>query len=231
MQLYNGDALEIVKTLPDASVNLVLTDPPYNIGKAAWDIIDNYVEWCGEWIDEVERVLKGNGTFIFWHNDPIQAAELLHYISKHTNLEYNSYGLWHKPTFRAIAWKNVKKTSTLRSWFNVTEFFFVFTNIDRDSPSKTGLERINSNPKCYRSIKDWYASELERLGITEETVKAKYTEATGKNPLCCGTISRTRNSRYRRAKSGKRFTLRLDLVEVLRTCAEIMRTCVESIRT
>lgn len=183
MQLYNDDALEIVKTLPDASVNLVLTDPPYNIGKGAWDKIDNYVEWCGEWINEVVRVLKGNGTFIFWHNDPIQVAELLHYINKHTMLEYNSYGLWHKPTFRAKAWKNIKKTNTLRSWFNVTEFFFVFTNTDPENPNKTGLERINSNPKCYRPIKDWYASELERLGITEETVKAKYTEVTGKKPF------------------------------------------------
>lgn len=183
MQLYNGDALEIVKTLPDASVDLVLTDPPYNIGKGAWDKIDNYVEWCGEWIKESARVLKGNGTLIFWHNDPIQAAELLHYIGKHTALEYNSYGLWHKPTFRARSWKRVKKTNTLRSWFNVTEFFFVFTNGDPENPNRTGLYRINSNPNCYKSLKEWYKRELERLGITEDDVKRKYTEATGKKPF------------------------------------------------
>lgn len=31
MELYNGDCLEVTKSIPDDSVNLVLTDPPYNI--------------------------------------------------------------------------------------------------------------------------------------------------------------------------------------------------------
>lgn len=31
MELYNGDCLEVMKSIPDDSVNLVLTDPPYNI--------------------------------------------------------------------------------------------------------------------------------------------------------------------------------------------------------
>lgn len=31
MELYNGDCLEVMKNIPDDSVNLVLTDPPYNI--------------------------------------------------------------------------------------------------------------------------------------------------------------------------------------------------------
>ncbi len=31
MELYNGDCLEMLKKIPDDSVNLVLTDPPYNI--------------------------------------------------------------------------------------------------------------------------------------------------------------------------------------------------------
>lgn len=183
MKLYNDDALKIVKTLPDNSVDLVLTDPPYNIGKGAWDKIDNYVEWCGEWITEGVRVLKGNGTFIFWHNDVMQAAELLHWIAQNAALEYNSYGLWHKPTFRAKAWKNLKSTNILRSWFNVTEFFFVFHKLDPENPNRSGLERINSNPECYKPLKKWYARELDRLGLTEDDIKTKYTEVTGKKPF------------------------------------------------
>ena len=37
-----------MKRIPDGSVDLV-TDPPYNIGKAKWDKIPNYIEWCGKW--------------------------------------------------------------------------------------------------------------------------------------------------------------------------------------
>ena len=36
-QLFNCDCLEFMKTIPDKSIDLVLTDPPYGIGKAEWD--------------------------------------------------------------------------------------------------------------------------------------------------------------------------------------------------
>ena len=44
MQLIQGDCLEMMKNIPDGSVDMVLTDPPYNIGKADWDKIDEYVD-------------------------------------------------------------------------------------------------------------------------------------------------------------------------------------------
>jgi site-specific DNA-methyltransferase (adenine-specific) len=47
---------------------------------------------------------------------------------------------------------------------------------------KTGLQQIYSNKACFRPIKDWYLSELERLGITEKEIAAKYTQVTGKKP-------------------------------------------------
>ena len=81
IDLRCGDALEQLKTLPDGSVDLVLTDPPYNIGVqetragsktvAAWDKIENYTNWCIEWLNECSRVLKPNGVLYFWHNAQI----------------------------------------------------------------------------------------------------------------------------------------------------------------
>ena len=46
----------------------------------------------------------------------------------------------------------------------------------------TELERINNDPECYKPLKEWYRSELERLNITEKDIASKYTEATGKKP-------------------------------------------------
>ena len=37
IKLYHGDCLEVMKDIPDKSVDLILTDPPYNINKAKWD--------------------------------------------------------------------------------------------------------------------------------------------------------------------------------------------------
>ena len=37
IDLWQGDCLELMKRIPDGSVDLVLTDPPYGIGIADWD--------------------------------------------------------------------------------------------------------------------------------------------------------------------------------------------------
>ena len=50
VQLHLGDCIKIMKLIPDKSINLIVADPPYNIGKADWDNIDNYISWCGLWI-------------------------------------------------------------------------------------------------------------------------------------------------------------------------------------
>lgn len=63
--LWKSDALALLATLPDASVDLVIADPPYAIAKAKWDefeSMDTYLAWCDEWIAEVVRVLTPVGT-------------------------------------------------------------------------------------------------------------------------------------------------------------------------
>ena len=115
IDLRCGDALEELKTLPDGSVDLVLTDPPYNIGvqetragskaMAAWDKIENYTDWCIDWLNECSRVLKPNGVLYFWHNDMAQIAELLHETAKKTDLVLVSFCIWDKgDTYRAQSW-------------------------------------------------------------------------------------------------------------------------------
>lgn len=64
-RLYQGDAIEWLKSLPSASVDLVFADPPYNIKKASWDEFESmqaYVDWSRRWIEQAARVLKPTGT-------------------------------------------------------------------------------------------------------------------------------------------------------------------------
>jgi DNA modification methylase len=66
-----GDCLDIMKQIPDKSIDLVLTDPPYGIGfRSAWqtyqkDIIgDGFDEWQKNlplWLAEMKRVLSDTG--------------------------------------------------------------------------------------------------------------------------------------------------------------------------
>jgi site-specific DNA-methyltransferase (adenine-specific) len=64
-ELWHSDALALLGTLADGSVDLVVTDPPYAIAKAEWDefeSLDAYVDWCDEWLAEVARILAPHGS-------------------------------------------------------------------------------------------------------------------------------------------------------------------------
>lgn len=63
----NQDCLEFLKSLPDESVDLILTDPPYFIGydggkgwDCQWKSEQDYLDWCKSWSLECARVLKPN---------------------------------------------------------------------------------------------------------------------------------------------------------------------------
>jgi site-specific DNA-methyltransferase (adenine-specific) len=63
--LWLSDAMDLLRSLPDESVDLVVTDPPYAIAKEAWDefeSLDAYVDWCDGWLAEVARVLAPHGS-------------------------------------------------------------------------------------------------------------------------------------------------------------------------
>ena len=63
--LWHSDALALLGTLADRSVDLVVTDPPYAIDKDTWDefeSIEVYVDWCDTWLAEIARVLAPHGS-------------------------------------------------------------------------------------------------------------------------------------------------------------------------
>ena len=63
--LWRADVFEFFGAIGDGSVDLVVTDPPYAIGKDEWDVfesLEDYVDWCDQWLREVERVLSPQGS-------------------------------------------------------------------------------------------------------------------------------------------------------------------------
>lgn len=67
INLMQGDCLELMKELPDASVDLTVTSPPYNIGKEYETrvALELYLEWQRSIIKEVVRITKDGGS-ICW---------------------------------------------------------------------------------------------------------------------------------------------------------------------
>jgi site-specific DNA-methyltransferase (adenine-specific) len=67
-QIHHGDCIEGMRRLPEDSVDLVVTSPPYNLGIAYSKYEDgqsreDYLEWSRAWAGEVRRVLKPDGSF------------------------------------------------------------------------------------------------------------------------------------------------------------------------
>ena len=62
-ELHNIDCLKFMRGMADNSVNAVITDPPYNLGidygETTNDSRDDYVDWCSNWLKELERVCAG----------------------------------------------------------------------------------------------------------------------------------------------------------------------------
>jgi site-specific DNA-methyltransferase (adenine-specific) len=65
-KIINGDCIEVMKTFPEGSIDLVVTSPPYNVN-IAYDVhkddlpMDEYYEWTKDWLREAFRVLKDDG--------------------------------------------------------------------------------------------------------------------------------------------------------------------------
>lgn len=113
-----GDAVQELKKLPSESCDVIIIDPPYNIGKDFGNNIDKreigeYIAWCKSWINESVRILKPTGTiFIYGFSEilaylsievPIQKRWLIwHY----TNKNMASLNFWQRSHEAIIcAWK------------------------------------------------------------------------------------------------------------------------------
>jgi len=67
-KIYLEDAVKMLSSLDDGSVNLLFADPPYNIGKSfgkckdRWDSEEEYLQWCYEWLDLCIQKLTSDGS-------------------------------------------------------------------------------------------------------------------------------------------------------------------------
>ena len=72
------DCIKGISKLPDATIDIIIADPPYNIGKDFGNDSDkqnhnDYIEWTKKWINECKRVLKPTGTMFIYGFDEILA--------------------------------------------------------------------------------------------------------------------------------------------------------------
>ena len=90
MDLYNGDCLNVMKTISNKSVDMVLADLPYGMTKNKWDVVIPFDElWT-----QLKRIVKPNGAIVLFANNPFGALLIA------SNIKEFRYSLvWEKNKF------------------------------------------------------------------------------------------------------------------------------------
>ena len=131
--LMLGDCLERMKEIPDGSVDLILTDPPYGTISCKWD---NVINFDLMWI-ELKRIIKPNGAIVLFGNEPFTSLLIT------SNLKGFKYRLdWNKKIPSGMSYAKYRPMQQ-------TEDICVFTSkgeksvyhpqmVKREKPIKSG---------------------------------------------------------------------------------------------
>ena len=190
IDIRHGDSFELIKDLPDNSVDLVITSPPYadivNYGKnISIKKPGEYCDWILPLFNEIYRVLKPSGSFILNINDNCSNGlrnpfiyELIHRSQKETNLKFYDTYIWHKMN-------GIPNGSTKR-FRNNTEFIFHFVKNQKElkfymdralkEPAESNKERrkYNWTIKTHGEIVDGERTNKKTINyLTGSTNKTK----------------------------------------------------------
>jgi site-specific DNA-methyltransferase (adenine-specific) len=128
IKLFNDDCLKILPTIPDNSIDLVLTDPPYGTTQCKWDSV---IPFEPMW-KELKRVIKDNTAIAIFGTEPFSSYLRL------SNLSWFKYDwIWNKNS--STGFMNAK----LRP-MNTIELISIFSN-GRTSPNK--ISNMVYNPQ------------------------------------------------------------------------------------
>lgn len=73
IELHNGDCIEVMKNIPDKSVDMILCDLPYGVTKNKWDIP---IPFDKLW-EHYNRIIKDNGAIVLFGNQPFTSKLIL----------------------------------------------------------------------------------------------------------------------------------------------------------
>ena len=174
VEIYLGDCKDELKCLPDNSVDLIVTSPPYaDQRKSTYGgiSVDKYVEWFLPISAELLRVLKPTGTFILNIKEKVVAGERSTYVLE-LILEMKKQGwlwteefIWHKKNCYPGKWPNRFRDA----WERLLQF-------NKNKQFNMYQEAVMV------SIGDWAKSRLRNLSETDlRRDNSKVLSGFGKN--------------------------------------------------
>ena len=181
-RVIQGDCLEVLRDIPDSSVDLICTDPPYfKVKKDWWDRQWAKPECFLRWLDSIaeqwQRVLKPNGS-LYCFASPKMAARVEVMLGERFNVVNRI--TWQKPPFATKAEMFVKED--LRGFFPASEAIIFCEQYGADNAAKG---EAGYGAKCdelrgfvFAPIADYLKAERDKAGWENEDAK----KAVGHSP-------------------------------------------------
>jgi len=118
MKLYKGDCLEVMKTIPDKSIDAIITDPPYGTTACKWDsVIDFDLMW-----EQLNRIIKPNGAIVLFGSEPFSSALRMSNIK---NYKYD--WIWYKNQrtgFQSAKYQPMKSYETISVFYKKSGSYY-----------------------------------------------------------------------------------------------------------
>jgi DNA modification methylase len=141
IQLLHGDCLELMKQIPDQSIDAIITDPPYGTTNCKWDsVIDFTLMWS-----ELNRIIKPNGAIVLFGSQPFTSALIMSNIK---NYKYD--WVWDKKSGLGFL---DSKFRPLKSHENISVFGIIGSGVSNGSkvPIKYNPQGVISTTKTNRN--------------------------------------------------------------------------------
>jgi len=174
MQLIHGDCLEEMAKMPDKSVDLVLTDPPYGTTACKWDSV---IPFEPMW-KQLNRIIKDKSAIVLFGSEPFSSALRMSNIK---NYKYD--WIWEKEqgTGFARAKKQPLRKHEIISVFYMKQPYYNY--LGEALPKEKKIRRkVNSNNK---SNSDCLSKAEKRTSVythkTKHTI-LKFNRQRGKHP-------------------------------------------------
>lgn len=162
-----GDNLNLIKSIPDKSIDLIIADPPYyKVISSDWDnqwkTFEEYLDWLEVRVIEMKRVLKDNGSlYMFGDDHKIAYVQIM--MDRH--LKFLNHLVWYKRNNQPI-----KGAYNYKSFAPVAERILFYSTQD----SASHFEPI----KAY--MRDEYRKVMEANGFkTKDECDEYINEITG----------------------------------------------------
>lgn len=161
MQLYHGDCLEIMKEIPDKSVDCIICDLPYSMTACEWDCL---IPFDKLW-EQYKRIRKDNTPIVLFGSQPFTTMLIASNIK-----EFKYEWIWQKAVgsnFATVKYQPLKEHENICVFSKEVHTY----NPQKENRSGNGLARLKNGYKSNGTVSEITGILTNRMGKDYDNLK------------------------------------------------------------